>query len=57
MLRNAELSFDDGVGMQRGVDGREQSGNALAGNCGNGHSRDGGALGAFNLRARVRARN
>ena len=31
VLRNAQLSFDNGVGVERGVDGREQSRDAFAG--------------------------
>ncbi len=39
VLGNAEFRFDDGVGVERGVDGGEQSGNAFAGERGNGYRR------------------
>jgi len=49
VLRNAQIGFDNGVGVKRSVDGSEQSRNAFAGEGGDRHSRGAGAMGAIIL--------
>ena len=37
VLRDAEIGFDDGIGVERAVDGREEGGDAFAGEGGGGN--------------------